>query len=303
MAQSEVVVCTRNRPSDMERLLLNLASLSSVPPVLVIDSSDDQRTRQLVETTGQNPALRIRYAHTAAGLTLQRMEGVRRLAPETEVVHFVDDDVVLEPEYFSAMEGIFDENLGVLGVGGLITNLPAHRVNLTRQLFCLDSRAGGRVLRSGVNVLVFAADEPRTVDWLSGCSMSYRRSVFERLSFDLQMTGYSLGEDVDFSYRVGRVGRLVVTPNARLTHLCSPVERAASGERAREAIVRRYHFVRQMRGDLKLTAFWWSVVGELVILVSKGVLRARRSSLIAAGNVALAAKDIFAAHRSGPEWT
>ncbi len=285
----------------MERLLLNLVSLSSAPPVLVIDSSDDQRTRELVETTRQSPFLRIRYAHTAAGLTLQRMEGVHRLAPETEVVHFIDDDVVVEPGYFSAIEEVFDRDSDALGVGGVISNLPEHLANRARRFFLLDCREGGKILSSGVNVLVFAADQPRIVDWLSGCSMSYRRSVFDRLSFDARMTGYCLGEDVEFSYRVGKMGRLIVTPHARLAHLCSLVERAAGNVQARDVVVRRYHFVRQMRGELKLTAFWWSVVGELIVLVSNGVLKARRSSLIGAAHVALAVKDIVTAGRSGLE--
>ncbi len=281
----------------MERLLQDLASQASVPPILVIDSSDDGLTRDIVLSAARRVPVEIRYAHTGAGLTRQRMEAVNRLAPDTEVVHFVDDDVILEPNYFAAIEETFVADRSLLGAGGLIANLPEHRPSLLRRLFLLDCRQDGKILPSGINVLVFSAAQPLPVDWLSGCSMSYRRSVFDRLSFDTRMTGYSLGEDVDFSYRVAKIGHLMVTPHARLAHLCSPVGRTDAHAQARAAVVRRHQFVRQMRGDLRLSAFWWSFVGELVIQVSKGLLGARRYPLVRAAHIALALGDIAMADR------
>ena len=78
----------------------------------------------------------------------------------------------------------------------------------------LDSPRTGRVLPSGRNPLVVDVLSVTEVDWLSGCSMSFRRAVFEMFSFNEELTGYGLGEDVEFSYRVHQRGRLLVTPDA-----------------------------------------------------------------------------------------
>jgi GT2 family glycosyltransferase len=216
--RSALIVCTRNRPDDIRRLFSSILHGNSATTVMVMDSSDGDDTRAAVaEVAG----VRFRYERCARGLTRQRMAGVAALDPEVQIVHFVDDDVVLEPGYLAAIEETFDARPEVLGVGGRITNMPAHNPRLLHRVFLLDSVQGGIVLPSGVNVLAFGVPDGGRVDWLSGCSMSFRRMVFDDLAFDLRMEGYSLGEDVDFTFRVSRRGPLCIAGKARLAHMIS----------------------------------------------------------------------------------
>jgi GT2 family glycosyltransferase len=215
---------------------------------------------------------RLIYQAAAPGLTGQRNAGVR--AGRSAVVHFVDDDTVLDPHYIESILNEFasDPEGTVLAVGGLITNVHRHRVPIVKRAFMLDSPRTGLVLPSGRNPLVVDVQSVTEVDWLSGCSMSFRRGVFEMFSFNEEFKGYGLGEDVEFTYRVRQRGRLLVTPDARIEHLQSHVNRMAMPQYTYDEIVNRARRVRAQTGCLRMRWFWWSVVGELLALGAASVL-------------------------------
>jgi len=53
---------------------------------------------------------------------------------------------------------------------------------------------------------------------MSGCFMTARRDIAERIGFDEDLPGYGLAEDEDFSYRLSRVGRIRYLPDAVVEH-------------------------------------------------------------------------------------
>jgi len=220
---------------------------------------------------------RLIYQAAAPGLTGQRNAGVR--AGRSDVVHFVDDDTVLDPHYIESIlhEFASDPKGAVLAVGGSITNVHRHRVPVVKRVFMLDSPRTGRVLPSGRNPLIVDVQSVTDVDWLSGCAMSFRRVVFDMFSFNEEFKGYGLGEDVEFTYRVRQRGRLLVTPEARIEHLQSPVNRMAMPQFTYDVIVNRARRVRARTGCLRMRWFWWSVTGQLLALGGAAALD--RSSL------------------------
>ncbi len=183
----------------------------------MVDSSDDDATEQLVAEAAAEGVVDLLYVRGPRGLTLQRNLGMRLLRPDTDVVHFVDDDVVVEDGYFEAIIEAFAADERVVGVGGKITNVPRPRLTRLRAWMMLGGRQG-TVVRSGHNIMMtdFTVDTP--VEWLSGCAMSYRVNRVRGLAFDERRTGYGMGEDVDFSMRAAERGSLVWAPSARLEH-------------------------------------------------------------------------------------
>lgn len=271
---SEIIVCTRNRTDDVARLLQNLLGQEVRPRLIVVDSSDDASSEHSVRAFASASGWPgVEYVKSEPGLTRQRMAGIAHLSSDCRIVHFIDDDVLLEPDYFSAIESCFASSPDIVGVGGVVTNTMRHRPpHLLNRLFLLDSRRQGVVLRSGVNIRCFEALERTEVQWLSGCSMSYRRDVFSSCSFDTDLEGYSLGEDVDFSFGVSRLGRLVVCPQARLQHLEKGVTLSVRRTIWRDEVVRRFRFVKRYRGmGMSLAAFWWSVFGDIILTLGKAL--------------------------------
>ncbi len=261
----ELVICTLDRPDEVVRCLDSVARQTRLPTsVRVVDASTDGATRTAVESYGvETVRERLIHQHAERGLTRQRNAGVR--SGHSDIVHFVDDDCVLDPHYLEAIVSLFeaDEPGELLGVGGMIVNLSHGRAPLTKRLFMLDSDRPGHVLPSGRNQPAVALASPVDVDWLSGCSMSLRREVFGLQAFDERFEGYGLGEDVEFTYRLRQRGRLVVTPAARIEHLQSERNRLAMSRYTYDEIVNRSMRVRERTGRLRMRWYWWSVIGQL----------------------------------------
>ncbi len=269
--RAELIVCTRDRAAEMEQLLANLPGQDRKPRLLVVDSSEGTETEELVERFAESGAWSdVTYLRSDPGLTVQRMCGVAALSPDCEIVHFLDDDVLLEPGYFRAIEDAFEADDEVVGIGGVITNQPPHQPRFLNRVFALDSHREGSVLGSGVNIKTGEVTDRLAVQWLSGCSMSYRRSLFETISFDTSMSGYSLGEDVDFSFAAGKLGVLLVIAAARLEHCEAGAGSLDQRRFWRDELIRRHRFVVRYRGQgVSPAAFWWSVYGDELVTVGK----------------------------------
>ena len=278
-----IVICTRNRPDDVVRVLRSIAQQEEAPAhlVLLVDASDAEAATRNAEavraTEDTTTGLGVRH-HLFAGtpsLARQRNAGLDLLPPSVRIVHFLDDDVTLQPGYLRHLSAVFDEGPEVVGAGGRLVE--PHRAGTTRRrthrltrLFLLDGATPGRVLPSGSTTAGQLADRdaPFLTQWLGGCC-AYRRSIFAHVRFDPALDGYSLDEDLDFSYRAGQHGVLYVEPRAVLVHHASPVNRAAAGAMMRDALIHRYWFVRKNLGTpLHEAAFWWAVVGRLLALLT-----------------------------------
>ncbi|WP_157942188.1 glycosyltransferase family 2 protein [Salinibacter altiplanensis] len=281
-ASEAVVICTRNRPDALRETLQSVASQSAAARRLVIvvdgsDCGDAERTTEIVQNwRGEGLPVRYhRYSGTPAG-TRQRNAGVDQLPDSVEVIHFLDDDVMLRSRYFAALRGALQRIPRLLGAGGIILKSdpasPRPRVHWGHRLFLLRVDQPSRVLPSGQTTPAWAigTEDLQPAEWLSTCASSYRASVFDTHRFDPAVEGPSPRlEDLDFSARVAEDGPLAVVPDAQCVHRVSPHNRRGTAATTRERLVRRYWFVRKNMDRLEnRLAFWWSVVGQLVALVA-----------------------------------
>ena len=282
--RSAVIICTRNRPLVLDRTLQSVADQKggSHRLVMVVDASDAPEAHHVEQIVSslRSAGLPAQY-HAYAGspsLARQRNDGVNQLPDTVEVVHFIDDDVTLRPDYFDALTSVLRSKPDVGGVGGLIfeperTTTPTWR-RLLKRVFFLDHPVDGRILPSGWTTSAQLAgsvpdDESlRSTEWLSGCSSSYRRSLFEHHRFDKALEGYSMLEDFDFSYRVGQETRLLVQPSARLLHRRASTNRF-DAERYHRALTihKRWFLDKNLSHPLARVSYWWSTVGRTLALL------------------------------------
>ena len=115
-----VIICTHNpRRNYLQRVLdaLNLQSLSmQLWEIFLIDNASDQILASEIDLSWHPQAYHIREDHL--GLTPARLRGIKEAS--AEILVFVDDDNVLEPDYLESALRI-SRNYPFLGAwGGLI---------------------------------------------------------------------------------------------------------------------------------------------------------------------------------------
>jgi GT2 family glycosyltransferase len=249
--------------------------------VLVVDSSDTDSSQRITEKFAEQSGLEVKYVRAAPRKTVQLNLALDLLDASTDIVHFTDDDVILDPEYLRDMLAAFQSHPECGGVGGRVSKPPKQRakglVKLYRRAFLLDSKNQGVLLRSGMNVLCRTGHQPRKVDWLSGCSMSYRTSAIAGLRFDETRAGNGMGEDVDFSARVAERACLIWTPQPVIDHRESPINREDDLVSRRRAIRSWWRLAVLGIGSVSRLAVLYAVLGDtLMLLIMAGVFRSRR---------------------------
>ena len=156
----------------------------------------------------------------------------------------MDDDVILEPDYFEQLIATYLAYPDALAVGGYITNEviwePSDNENnpnkfyydgwmrdepsrfKLRKKFGLqpDAPPGFMPTFSHGRSIGFLPPSGKVyeVEQIMGGVSSYKKAVFETLSFSAYFEGYGLYEDADFSLRLAKTGKLYVNTKAKLCH-------------------------------------------------------------------------------------
>jgi GT2 family glycosyltransferase len=278
-AGSIVGICTKDRPAQLAQCLTHLATDRTGVTVLVVDASGDDATKEVCE--GANAAGLVTVIWERAervGLARQRNQLLRgAIARGVEVVHFIDDDVYIEPGFLDALDATFADNPMLAGAGGIVVNRDTDKFRLAKRFFLLWGPRPSSILRSGRAVLgqYEGVNTSGEVDWLCGCTMSYRTSVFPATSFDERLEGWSWGEDHDFSYRAHLAGgTFAVVPAARVYHERAEEGRMEGRRLGFEITILLHEWVKELRGNgVSLPAFWWSTIGTIVLRGGIGIVR------------------------------
>jgi len=262
-----VVICTAGRPGSLARLLASLGEQERRPEQLVIvDAGPDDGAERVVRAGGGDGVAReVRYERVSGvlrGLTRQRNHALRLV--HSDLVAFFDDDVVLLPGCLGELETTLRSGgPGVVGVGGFIVNdvaRPALRWRVRIRTGVVTSLAPGRYFRSGMSTpwtFLEPTDALVEGDWLPGAAMLWRTASARAIGFNDAFAGYAQGEDLDFSLRARRAGRLLLAGRARLLHLHEPAGRPAPFRRGYMEIYNRYEIHRRALVDRSWRDIAW----------------------------------------------
>ncbi len=250
-----VIIPTKNRPRDLELAVRSICVQTVVPRSLVIvDQSADHESRRRVEAElaeaerRRGARWKLKYVHdpSISGLAMARNRAMA--IADGDVWAFLDDDVILEPDFLEQLLAVYRDFPGAAGVSGIITNQrrPPARYRLWSALFVHGP------FRDDRQPIYWNADRlrnspPLVVDRFTGAAMSFRAGVVRGKFFDENLRGVSDGEDVDFCMRLGPDSLLLLAPRARLEHRRSLLGRPKD------------HWLRQsVRGDLFLYRKNWN---------------------------------------------
>lgn len=291
-----VIIPTRNRRHDLLACLRTLASQSRLPDyVIVVDASTDLCGDEEQTYVAAIAPVPLRYVRALqAGLPSQRNQGLSLTDHHTTHVLFLDDDVVLKERYCEALLTAFAEKPDAIGIGGWIVNPQAPPFGRAffwfLRLFLIYGTTPGGVLPSGFNTPMFVAQpqQPFQTECLEGGNMCIRLEWAQDLRFDdryERFAGYAYSEDLDFTYVLGRRGRLWVTPYAQMEHHVSPAARARELRFGICQVFNRALFVRKHFGGgvYHWLCFLWSMIG--IMLLNIAMIFQRRPIERFAGNI------------------
>lgn len=221
-----IIICTKDREAVLRDTLATLFAQTRLPEELLLVDDGNLPAAALVALVERQGMACHYFKKAQPGLVASRNLGIDQA--KGDIILFLDDDVLLEPDYLAALMAVYEADVTgkVGGVEGALRQEYAPGVLAFLRFFWLDGKKPGVILPSGCGVLTRQGDfdQPIAVEWLSGCDMSYRREVFADLRFDgrLSEVGYAWADDRDFSFRVSKRWQLIATPAARLVHRKEP---------------------------------------------------------------------------------
>jgi glycosyltransferase involved in cell wall biosynthesis len=196
-----VVICTRNRPKDLERCVHGLLNSADTDfELIVVDNApDDDRTEQVVR---RFPLVRY-IREERKGLDIARNTGAR--AAVGAIIAYTDDDVVVGGDWTGQLKDCFNDPL-VMAVTGLV--IPAQLQTRAQYIFERYWSFNKGYLEKGYDHRYFLDHLPWGVpawDIGAGANMAFRREAFELAGwFDerLDVGASGCSGDSEFWYRI-----------------------------------------------------------------------------------------------------
>ena len=233
------------RPKAIVKLLESVNSQTLYPnEIIIIDGSTDTLTQSVFKTEAFKNLKYYKVDAIDRGLTKQRNIGISKVSANSNIVCFLDDDVILEPSYFEQIINTYSIYPEALAVGGYITNEVDWKLSdntnsknnfyydgwmrnessrfKMRAVFGLepDTKPGYLPTFAHGRSIGFLPPSDKTykVEQIMGGVASYKTEVFDSLSFSTYFEGYGLYEDADFSIRLAKLGPIYINTRARLAH-------------------------------------------------------------------------------------
>lgn len=233
------------RSEPLLKLLFSIQEQTLYPnEILIVDGSVDAKTKQLLQKKTFKNLKYFQVEANQRGLTKQRNFGIDKVDKTSEIICFLDDDIILKPDYFENLIGTYNKKNDALAVGGYIINdnvWDESDNQNSKYKFYFDGWMRNEPLRFKLRRKFGLQPDTKpgyfptfahgrsvgflppsgkiySVEQIMGGVSSYKKEVFERLNFSTYFEGYGLYEDADFSLRLSKIGKLYVNTAAQLYH-------------------------------------------------------------------------------------
>ena len=273
------VIPTKDRPSDLRKMLKSLAQQERKPDqIIVVDGSNPP----IKTVVNEFKKLNINYISIyPPSLAKQRNAGMSILNKNISLAGYLDDDVVIEKDAIKNMLSFWntiESNAG--GAVFNITNTPPPKWTRIKSLLFLDSQRPGKLLMSGCTSILGHQNKNIQVDWLCGGATVWKREVIDKYKYDEWFKGTGYLEDVDFSFNVKSEFNLYLVANAKLAHNSAPVKPEKHFVLGKWQIFNRMYIVKKYRHrGLSSKKAWIATIGLIFINLTSGLIRLDKNAL------------------------
>ncbi len=281
-----VLVPTMNRVDDMMEMVDTLLQ-QTVPVHLlcVVDAGDTPTLAPKLREKLEPAGIELLYFQSIPGTSLQRNIGLDHLRDrlqDDDLVFFFDDDVLLEPDYVAETERCMalPHSPPVGCVLATFTQEPRERgwQQAWFRAFRMTQQVDGDKARVGTAGAVWWLRQPSgdvVVPVASGGRTCYRWAAIRDERFDEFLPGYTLNEDVEYSFRIAKKWTILHSARVRLFHKRSPVGRIDYGDRVSRMIYSQFYFFNKHRehSPENVAKLAWNMAGTATFYVAAGLLR------------------------------
>lgn len=264
-----------NRPDSLKRTLESVkAQTINLEELIIVDQSTDSRTKDIFDKfkSSINEKIQtLKYFHQGLpSLVKARNKGIREC--KSDIVCFIDDDIILFPDYFEKIEGYFeDESIGGITGNEILYKKPSgfkwHLRKMLMRMFLINNYQG-KLTASTFGYPIFEEDINKVipVEIFPGYSMNFRKKFLLNNECDENLSGYSFREDIDLSYRISRQTKLIIVPNARFMHEVSTFNRLNIIELKKMQFQNYFYLFKKFRksGIFSYVLFYYSIFGIIL---------------------------------------
>lgn len=280
------VVITYNRPEKVQAILKEIAKQSHPPNEIlvinngVIDSAfraELKKAKIIIKDTKENSVTVAKKLAISEG--------------KCELISFLDDDMELDPDYFSETIKFFNKYPKAYGVMGLNTGGCKYKgvlnkiMTLYKNAFYIRKSGKEYKLMPSLGLVYGPDDKVSKAEWLSG-ACTWKRKILREVEPDVNLKKYSYNEDIDLSYRVAKKFKDTLFFAPSITYLHKKVERRRNKEISHMVAVYDYYLFYKLMEQtiLNRAIFFWGRIGRVamdsVLLKSKHPLGSEIFSLL-----------------------
>ena len=198
-----VVIATVGRASLTASNVSRLLKQTRPPDGIVVCGASPEDVEGVSEVDGL-----VQVMLSRPGSCDQRNAALDKIVGDADIVTFLDDDFIPRDDYLERTQEIFCTKPDVVGVTGRLIADGAVgsgvELNLALEMIAQDGNA---------------STAEKSMQALYGCNMSVRVSAVGSLRFDESLPLYAWLEDIDFSFQLGKVGKLLKSDRVGGVHL------------------------------------------------------------------------------------
>jgi len=247
-----LIIPTRNNPEKLHRTITALASQKFRKLRAIVIGSGDNVSEVIAPFTKE---FHLDYIHSdQGGQVYQRIIGIEQLLHEgIRYIGFWDDDLIPDPGCIFEVEAfIKDKNASGLfdfAVSLNIKNEASFDEIPFRAVQMLLKRIGtkpGQVTTTGMNTPIANVSSNIETQWVGGGYTIWSASILRKYPQNPMRTAHAAGEDLIYSYPLGKIYPLFVCAKAKVVHNESSKKKPEWVEfRAERTILARLYFCDQ----------------------------------------------------------
>lgn len=203
MPQIQIIIASLGRAALLRETVDALADQTRTADGIVVAAVSPDDVAGLDQVRGN-----VRIVFSEKGSCRQRNRAIDLIEDDADIIVFFDDDFVPAPDYLARIEALFVEHPDMVGITG--------------ELLADGIHEGGFTFAQAQQIIAAPRPAPapmRHRHELYGCNMAIRTSAARGMRFDENLPLYGWQEDIDFTNRLGRLGRQVSTGEVTGVHL------------------------------------------------------------------------------------